>query len=211
MALNFMKIDRMWFGPITLLLFCLGTLMFSLLVPGYSHIQQTVSEIGEIGSPARIPFTLLLCAIGICLILFASAIREVSSHLGFSNLVAYLIVCMGLSVSGVGIFAFPHPLHNVFGMSEIIGYQAPIALAITWRRHPALMGIIAWSWILYVAIVIAMVINLSPLFSMPLWSFIKPIHGLAQRFLFLSFFIWCAFVGFKLHIWKKQLGNHSKT
>jgi hypothetical protein len=33
------------------------------MIPEYSHVQQTVSEIGEAGSPARIPFTVMLCCV----------------------------------------------------------------------------------------------------------------------------------------------------
>lgn len=182
--------NLLWFGPIVLLLFCVGTLLLAFFVPDYSHIRQTVSEIGEAGSPARIPFTLLLCTIGICMILFALGVRKVSIQTGLSQSVSFLIVCMGISATGVGIFAHPHPLHNVFGMSEIIGYHAPLALAITWRRNPAVGNLVKWSWVFYVLILIAMLINMVPLFSMQLWSYIKSAQGLAQRFLFLSFFGW---------------------
>lgn len=69
-----------------------------------------MSEIGEMGSPARFPFTIMLCCVALCLLVFAA---------------------------GVGIFAFPHPLHNIFGESELIGYQAPVAFALTWRAGGA--------------------------------------------------------------------------
>jgi len=188
----------LWFGSIALFLFCLGTIILAFFVPGYSHVKQTVSEIGEMGSPARVPFTLLLCAIGICMFLFATGIRRASLPAGLSQSVIYLIICMGISAAGVGIFAHPHPLHNVFGMSEIIGYQAPLALAITWRKHPNAKTLVMWSWIFYMLVLVAMLINMAPIFSMQLWSYIKPVHGLAQRFLFLSFFGWCTVVCFKL-------------
>ena len=35
---------------------------------------------------------------------------------------------------GNGIFAFPHPLHNTFGIYELIGYRAPLALALSWGK-----------------------------------------------------------------------------
>jgi hypothetical protein len=31
-----------------------------------------------------------------------------------------LDACMAVSAAGVGVFAHPHPLHNVFGLSELI-------------------------------------------------------------------------------------------
>ena len=38
---------------------------------------------------------------------------------------------MALPAAGIGVFAYPHPAHNVFGMSELIGYQAPLVFALT--------------------------------------------------------------------------------
>ena len=37
---------------------------------------------------------------------------------------------MALSAAGVGVFAYPHPLHNVFGISELVGYQAPLVYGV---------------------------------------------------------------------------------
>ena len=53
---------------------------------------------------------------------------------------------------GVGIFSFPHPLHNVFGLSELVGYQAPLVLALTWRRDPQAASVVRLSWIIAVAV-----------------------------------------------------------
>src|SRR6185369_1298128 len=129
-----MKRDsRLLFGPAAGLLFVLGTVALAAMVPGYSHVRQTVSEIGEMSSPARIPFAILLCAIAGCIVTFALALRDRSLVLGHSAVVSYLTGCMAVSVAGVGIFAYPHPLHNVFGLSELIGYQAPLFLALSWK------------------------------------------------------------------------------
>ena len=67
----------------------------------------------------------MLCCVAACLVVFASAVRELSVNLGHSQLAAYFMEYMALPAAGIGIFAYPHPLHNVFGLSELIGYQAP--------------------------------------------------------------------------------------
>ena len=89
-------------------------------------MRQTVSEIGEIGSPARVPFAILLCCVAACILVFACAVRNISVQAGHSTLAAYVIGFMAVSAAGVGVFAYPYPLHNVFGISELIGYQAPL-------------------------------------------------------------------------------------
>ena len=45
---------RLLFGPLAGILLVFGVGALALMVPGYSHVHQTVSEIGEIGSPARV-------------------------------------------------------------------------------------------------------------------------------------------------------------
>src|SRR4030095_9881518 len=117
----------------------------ALLIPGYSHVHQTVSEIGEIGSPARVPFAVMLGCVAVCILVFASAVRAVSGAAHHSRLAAYLIGFMALPAAGIGIFAYPHPAHNVFGMSELIGYQAPLFLALTWRRDLRVSRIVSIS------------------------------------------------------------------
>lgn len=64
------------FGPLASAVFCIGIVGLAFLVPGYSHIHQTVSEIGEMGSPARAPFALMACSVAGCILIFAWAIGD---------------------------------------------------------------------------------------------------------------------------------------
>ena len=193
---------RFLFGPLAGIILFAGIVGLALLVPGYSHVRQTVSEIGEIGSPVRIPFAMMLCAVAICILIFASAVRDLLARIGRSQLAAYLIGFMALSAAGVGVFAYPHPLHNIFGLSELVGYQAPLALAVTWRGEKGVKTLLTISWIFYVIILVAIALNLSP--SMPsVWVHLRPIHGLLQRVLFAAWFGWCATVGLLLY-WSSE-------
>ena len=181
-----------------------GIVGLALLLPGYSHLRQTVSEIGEVGSPARIPFAVMLCVVGVCLLIFASAVREVLARAHHSQVAAYLIGCMALSAAGVGVYAHPHHLHNIFGLSELIGYQAPMALAVTWRGEEGAKRMIAISWVLYVVIMVAIALNLSP--AIPsVWVHLEPIHGLLQRALFAAWFGWCAALSLSLYAKDREI------
>jgi hypothetical membrane protein len=195
-----MKRDyRLLFGPAAGATLALGIAGLAMLVPDYNHVRQTVSEIGEIGSPARVPFAIMLGCVAGCVLVFAAAVRDLSVRANHSQLAAYLTGFMALSAAGVGVFAYPHPLHNVFGLSELIGYQAPLFLAITWRREPRERPLVTLSWILYVVICVAMALNLSSLDGQgALWAYVKPVYGVAQRLLFAAWFGWCAAVGLVL-------------
>ncbi len=188
---------RLLFGPLAAIILTVGIAGLALFIPGYSHVRQTVSEIGEVGSPARVPFAVMLGCVAVCLLVFASAVSDLSSKNGHSKWAAWLIGFMALPAAGIGVFAYPHPLHNVFGISEIIGYQAPLVMAFTWRRDPRAKTLVTISWILFVLIWLAIALNLSS--SVPaIWVHVKPVHGLAQRALFAAWFGWCAILGLLL-------------
>ena len=127
---------RLLFGPLAGAILAFGIAGLALLIPGYSHVHQTVSEIGEIGSPARVPFAIMLFCVAACILVFASAVRDVSVAAHHSRLAAYVIGFMALPAAGIGLFAYPHPLHNLFGMSELIGYQAPLVLGAHMETRP---------------------------------------------------------------------------
>lgn len=190
---------RLLFGPLAAVLLTLGIVVLALWVPGYSQVHQTVSEIGEMDSPARIPFTVMLCAVALCLLIFALGVGAASKKAGHSSSSAYLIACMAVSAAGVGIFAFPHPLHNVFGESELIGYQAPLAFALSWRRDVNAKSLVAFSWIMFALIWVSIALNLTSLDRHSvLWAEMKPVYGLIQRSLFAAWFCWCLGIGLML-------------
>ena len=99
---------------------------------------------------------------------------------------------MAISTAGVGLFAYPEPLHNIFGMSETVGYQAPLVAALVCKTDPRAKRIKAFSIVMYVAVLLAIAINLVALVRpAEIWSQIKPFFGVVQRSLFASWFIWC--------------------
>src|SRR5882724_12490550 len=203
---------RLLFGPMAGAILALGIAGLALMIPGYNHVHQTVSEIGEIGSPARFPFAIMLCCVAASILVFASAVHDVSVAAHDSRLAAYLIGFMALPAAGIGVFAYPHPLHNVFGLSELIGYQAPLVLALTWRRDPRAKTLVALSWILSVLIWGAIALNLSSFDRQgPIWAYVKPVHGLAQRALFAAWFGWCAVVGILLFRRARSVGREPKV
>jgi hypothetical protein len=190
---------RLLFGPLAGAILGFGIAGLALLLPGYSHVHQTVSEIGEIGSPARVPFAIMLGCVAACILVFATGLLDLSAVAGHSRWAAYLTGFMALPAAALGIFAYPHPLHNVFGLSELIGYQAPLVFALTWRRDPRAKTLVVLSWIFSVLIWVAILLNLSSLDRQGLiWAYLKPVYGLAQRSLFAGWFGWCAVVGILL-------------
>lgn len=191
---------RVLFGPLAALVLASGIVGLPFLVPGYDQIRQTVSEIGEMDSPARIPFAAMLVCVALCLVVFASAVRDVSKAVGRPTLPAWFIAFMAIPAAGVGVFAYPHPLHNWFGLAELVGYQAPLVLALSWRGEARLAAVVKMSWLFFGIVWVAIVLNLGSLdHSGSLWQTLRPVYGIVQRALFASWFGWCALLGVMLY------------
>ena len=191
--------SRLWFGPGAGVLLLAGTIAIGLVTPGYSHVRQTVSELGEVGAPGQGAFTILLLAVASCLLAFAFAVARVLRDAGSSRLPAWFVGAMGASTAGVGLFAFPHALHNVFGMSELVGYQAPLVAALACWSNPRAKRVVVFSIVMYIAVLLAIAINLVPVIRpTDAWLQVKPYFGLVQRSLFASWFAWCAGYGLLL-------------
>lgn len=169
------------------------------MIPGYSQVRQTVSELGEVGSPGRVAFTVVLLLVAACLIAFAGGVARTLRESRCSTLPAYFIGAMGVSAAGVGLFAFPDPLHNVFGMSELVGYQAPLVAALVCGKEPRVRQLRAFSIAMYAVILLAIAANLTTLDRhAELWTRIQPFYGVLQRSLFGAWFFWCAGYGLLL-------------
>ncbi|HWK73498.1 MAG TPA: DUF998 domain-containing protein [Povalibacter sp.] len=187
---------RLWFGPAAAFLLSIGILAIGQAIPDYSHVRQTVSELGEIGSPGRIAFSALLLLVAAFLAIFADGAARALRRMGHSSLPAYLIGAMAISTAGVGIFPFPDPLHNVFGMSELVGYQAPLVAAVAATKDRSTKGIAVFSVSMYAVVLLAIAMNMSVLDRHgDIWIRVQPFYGIVQRALFTAWFLWCAGYG----------------
>lgn len=186
-------------GPLAALLLAAGIAGLAQLVPGYSSVRQTVSEIGETDSPERVTFAVMLFAVALLLLFFARAVYDTATETGRSRLVVWFIGFMAVPPIGIAIFAFPHPLHNVFGLSELIGYLAPLVLAFTWRGAAGAETVVRFSWVVGILVWIVVAANLIPVFRPePLWHEIRPIYGVFQRTLFAMWLVWLVGLGLLL-------------
>jgi hypothetical protein len=198
------------FGPLAALIFAAGVGVLPLFVPDYSAMRQTVSEIGEIGSPMRWSFALLLWAVAACVLVFAWGMwRARPAGRGVSAAVAvFCTAWMGVAAAALAWLAHPHPLHNLFGISELFAYQAPLAFAIAWRGDATARAAVVFSIVLYVLTLASVGINLSVIFGDDaLWRMVEPVYGLVQRSLFACFFVWCFGVGWLLWSARKHVGS----
>jgi len=182
-------------GWISLIAFILGTSILGSQLEGYSAISQTVSEIGEKGSPLYLQWQIFSTGIGCLLILFGSGIVSFAKKSDLSIVPGIFILLAGLSQFGVGVFPSPNPLHNVFGLSMTVGYFSPLIFALRWKTQ---LGIRfkRLSLIAFILIVLGIFLNLTPAFAPSLYPL--EYYGIVQRFLLFTFYIYCAFISISL-------------
>ena len=195
-----MKRDRrLLLGPFAALALAIGIIVLGALVPGYDPVRQTVSEIGEIGSPMRVAFALMLAVVGVSVMAFGSALDDWLAAAEQHRIGGWLVAFMGLDAVLLGFFAFPHPMHNVCGLAELVGYQAPLVLALTWQRRAETQPLARLCWIGYALVCLSLIANLTALHREGVvWDTIRPVYGLVQRALFAAWFGWLAVLGWRL-------------
>jgi hypothetical membrane protein len=152
------------FGILAGLGFIATWLVLGALLPNYDPITQTISEIGEKGSPFETLYRIANLIVAASFVLFSYGVYRFSAARRLSLVPAFLLGFFALTQLGVSTFESPNPLHNLFGISSMPGFLAPLALAITWRGAPGLRGLRNLSWLAGMLILIAMAVNLSPLF-----------------------------------------------
>ena len=176
-------------GPI----FFTAVYVLASMLDGYSHVSQTVSEIGWKESPVRVYHQAALLIVATCLVIFAVGLYRFAASHGVPRVPAFLLGCLALSLTGLAATPIPDPLHNVFGLSSMIGYMAPLAVALSWKKLQGPGRIIGVGWIAFVLIVVTIGLNLSPLFAPDLYPL--EYYGVVQRSLFVAFYGWCTYLG----------------
>ncbi len=188
-----MKRNLLLCGALAGIAFFTTVYVVAAFVPNYSHLAETISEIGEVGSPMAIPFQVGMLAVNLLVILFGAALLAFAKDRGLSTVPVYFVLFFGLADIGTNVFPSPHPLHNVFGLSLTIGYMAPIAFAIGWRRAEATRAIARFSAVVALLLFASIFLNISPAFNRDLYPL--EYYGAVQRSAFVLFYGWCAYLG----------------
>jgi hypothetical protein len=136
-------------GPLAAVVLAGGIATLPLLVPGYSPVRETGSEIGEVGSPARVPFSIMPASVAVPVLSFALAVYRISATRGHGPIGAWLAGILAILSAGLALCPFPHPLHNFFGTSKLIVYQAPLVFALQWRKDPQGAKLASFSWLCF--------------------------------------------------------------
>jgi len=171
--------------------FIIGSLLLGSLLPDYNPVSQTVSEIGQIGSPLAMPWHIFSVSIGLLIILFSVGIILFARQNKLSILPGIFILSYGISQFGIGFYPSPHSLHNVFGLSMTIGYFSPLVFALSWKTKLS-KNFRNISFLSFILIIFGIFLNLSPAFDPTLYPL--EYYGIVQRFLLFTFYTYTGYV-----------------
>ena len=178
-------------GWIAATIFIIGSFILGSLLQDYNPLSQTVSEIGQNGSPFSFHWQVFSTSIGLLLILFAIGVISFAKKNKLSIAPGIFMLSYGIAQLGVGMFPSPHQLHNVFGLSMTLGYFSPLVFALAWKNKMG-KGFKQISLLAFVLIVLGIFLNLSPAFAPALYPL--EYYGIVQRFLLFAFYVYVGFV-----------------
>jgi len=178
-------------GWIAAAIFIIGSFILGSLLQDYNPLSQTVSEIGQNGSPLSFHWQVFSTSIGLLLILFAMGVISFAKENKLSIAPGIFMLTYGIAQLGVGMFPSPHQLHNVFGLSMTLGYFSPLVFALSWKNKMG-KGFKQISLLAFALIVLGIFLNLSPAFAPALYPL--EYYGIVQRFLLFAFYVYVGFV-----------------
>jgi hypothetical membrane protein len=186
-------------GPI---LFTGVVIILGLLRPGYSHVSQAISELGENGAPNAIIQDTNFIIFGLLVIAFAYGLHRAIGY-GKGSKVGPILIALfgGVAAIGAGIFPIPNPLHapvSIFGFITLM-----VATFIISRRlgqDPRWQGYRKYSLATGVIAVVLFLVLLSNVKGGP-W------FGALQRLFLADLFIWMEVMA--IHLLRISSQTHS--
>lgn len=190
-------------GIIAPVMFTTVLVTLGLLRPGYSHISQAGSELGEVGAPNAIIMDINFIVFGILIIVFAFGLHQGIGGGRGSKIGPSLLAVFG-AVAGVGNGLFPcdpgcnfvtltGTMHNVLGLT---GFSALIGAALVLPRRLKIDGL--WQGYRSYSLVSGLLMVLFLVAFMVFTGFLPSYRGAIQRLLVADFLLWIGVMAVRL-------------
>jgi len=185
-------------GALSGLIFISVTLMLGRLLPDYNSLSQTVSEIGQVGSPFQLPYAIMLWSVCLCGLAFSYQALKFAQSQGLSIVPLILTASFAVFDAGFALYPSPEPMHNIVGALHLFGYLSPLILTIVWRKYFKSNQLTNFSGIAFLSIVIFICLGI---FQLPSPEY----FGVIQRGIIYSYYGWLAWLSITL---ARQINNH---
>jgi hypothetical protein len=164
-------------------------------VPGFGEIAYTVWHIGQPPIPSAEAFRTGMIVVDLGLVAFGLGLFFFAKAVNASIVPAAWITFFGLAQMGLHYYPSTHPSHDTFELLRTLGFLAPLALAISWRRVLSMRALVNSSRFAGALILTSIFLNTSPLYAADLLS--PEYVELTQDSAFVVFCGWCAYLGIR--------------
>lgn len=187
-------------GPI---LFTSIVIILGLLRPGYNHVSQTMSELGEVGAPNAVIQDANFILYGLLTIAFAYGLHKDVSYGKGSKVGPILVGFFGGVLMEAGINPLPSPSHVPASIPAFVALTiAPLIISRRLKQDIRWQGYRSYSLVTGVIAIILLLLVLSTGQGV-----LKPWFGALQRIAVAPLFLWIEVIAIHL----LRISNRSKA
>ncbi len=188
-------------GYLSPILFWITILICGFLTPGYSHMENMVSELGEIGSQTQYIFASGLILTAILSIFFNISLYKTCRKSGLNVIPVLLLWTFSFSILGAAIFPLPLKLHGILGSPSIILFLSPLLAIFYWKIY-SVKNIKLYFFLSFAVMLLGFLV----LFP----NILQDYFGLKQRLFHLGWSVWFIYLTFLFIKIEKGLSNSGK-
>jgi hypothetical protein len=171
----------LYFGIISPLLFWLVTFSGAIIHGNYNPLQNTISELGAIGTKSQLFMSVSELLIAQCSILSIMGFIKACRHFGISTLPGWSLLSLSISMIWAAIFPMHHELHGAIGPIPLLFNLGLLLALILWKgKQFYSMRLISFIALFFVSLILLRTIS----------SLRNDYEGLIQRFYYLGWSVW---------------------
>lgn len=156
----------------------------------YSHLSNLVSELGALGTPTQLLFTLGLCLCSLLSLVFVLGLYRACRNAQISVIPILVILTYTFSIAGAAIFPMPHRLHGILGLPSAFLLLSPILAVVLWKEKSSPVGMLLFSGLSFLMFALGFLVFFPDV--------LDDYFGLKQRFFHAGWSIWFAYLSIGL-------------
>jgi hypothetical protein len=168
-------------GTATALIFWVGSIVAGIIHGNYNPLDNTISELGALGTKSHLFMTVVMYLDSICGVLFIVGLIMACRQLGLNILPVVTAISMPFTAFWTTYFPLPNPSHGATGPVFFLLYIGIILSFFLWRGEKLKTVRISS------AISLLLLLGIFLRFT----SFVYGHEGLIQRFVYAGWSVWC--------------------
>lgn len=184
-----MNINRLLiFGIISPIVFWLTIVICGIMLDGYNHFTNLVSELGALETRTQYIFTSGLVLSSILNLFFVIGVYKFCK-IKQLNIIPFVFLLFYSFLAGPALYPMPMQLHGVVGLPFPLIMLAPIVSIIAWKKQEDLLKVRTVGLISFLVMILGFLIYFP--------NILNEYFGLKQRFLYTGWTIWSVYLSYR--------------